>query len=151
MGDATRKMRSYVDANFSGGVNTSLWMNTFSRDDGANNAASKDLLSAEQRRIYEDEGFLVVPRLVPSDFLTEACRMNVSLVQRQQLSPEAQSKAADAMHAILTHYRKIPQVLDWVEQFCGPKILSLAAMFVSVPPDPTGERLPFTVLEFLKC
>lgn len=31
MGDKTQKMRNFVEAHFSGGVNTNLWMNTFSK------------------------------------------------------------------------------------------------------------------------
>ncbi|CAN8001367.1 unnamed protein product, partial [Ixodes hexagonus] len=100
--------------------------------------AGKQLLSGEQKRQYDDQGFIVVPRLVSSTFLTQASRMDVSLTQRQRLSGDAQQKASDAMHAVLAHYRKLPEVLDWVEQFCGPRLLSLAAMFVSVPPDPAG-------------
>lgn len=139
MGDGIRKLRSFVQANFSGGVNTNLWMNTFSKQDVKDpSSTDKSLLSAEQRRQYEDQGFVVVPRLVSSTFLTQASRLDVSLTQRQRLSGEAQQKAEDAMRAVLGHYRKLPEVLDWVEQFCGRRLLSLAAMFVSVPPDPTG-------------
>lgn len=108
-------------------------------------AGNRQLLSAEQKRQYDDQGFVVVPRLVSSTFLTQASRMDVSLTQRQRLSGEAQQKAADAMHAVLAHYRNLPEVLDWVEQFCGPRLLSLAAMFVSVPPDPAGTSKQFSL------
>ncbi|KAM7298152.1 phytanoyl-CoA dioxygenase, peroxisomal [Ixodes scapularis] len=147
MGDKTRKLRNFVEAHFSGGVNTNLWMNTFSKQDGKDQSAAgnRQLLTAEQKRQYDDQGFVVVPRLVSSTFLTQASRMDVSLTQRQRLSGEAQQKAADAMHAVLAHYRNLPEVLDWVEQFCGPRLLSLAAMFVSVPPDPAGTSKQFSL------
>ncbi|KAG0444783.1 hypothetical protein HPB47_013382 [Ixodes persulcatus] len=147
MGDKTRKLRNFVEAHFSGGVNTNLWMNTFSKQDDKDQSAAgnRQLLSAEQKRQYDDQGFVVVPRLVSSTFLTQASRMDVSLTQRQRLSGEAQQKAADAMHAVLAHYRNLPEVLDWVEQFCGPRLLSLAAMFVSVPPDPAGTSKQFSL------
>lgn len=130
------KLRSFVEANFSGGVGTSLWMNSFRKDGngGASAPVSKSLLTAEQRRQYEDQGYLVVQGLMPAALMAQASRMDIALEQRQKLDAEAQERLERTMRDLLSQYRRTSQVLDWVEQFCGAKVLSLGAMYVSVPP-----------------
>ncbi|XP_077495728.1 phytanoyl-CoA dioxygenase, peroxisomal-like [Amblyomma americanum] len=134
------KLRSFVEANFSGGVGTSLWMNSFRKDGdgGSSAAASKSLLTSEQRRQYEEQGYLVVAGLMPAALMARASRMDIAAEQRQKLDAEARAGLETAMRDLLAQYRRASEVLDWVEQFCGAKILSLAAMYVSVPPASAG-------------
>lgn len=128
------KLRSFVEANFSGGVGTSLWMNSFRKDGGASAPVSKSLLTTEQRQHYEEQGYLVVPGIMPAPLMAQASRMDIALEQRQKLDAEAQERLERTMRDLLSQYRRTSQVLDWVEQFCGAKVLSLGAMYVSVPP-----------------
>ncbi|KAH7976237.1 hypothetical protein HPB52_010313 [Rhipicephalus sanguineus] len=130
------KLRSFVEANFSGGVGTSLWMNSFRKDGngGATAPVSKSLLTADQRRQYEEQGYLVVPGLMPASLMAQASRMDIALEQREKLDADAQARLERTMRDVLSQYRRTSQVLDWVEQFCGAKVLSLGAMYVSVPP-----------------
>ncbi|XP_075729225.1 phytanoyl-CoA dioxygenase, peroxisomal isoform X1 [Rhipicephalus microplus] len=130
------KLRSFVEANFSGGVGTSLWMNSFRKDGNGGSTApvSKSLLTADQRRQYEEQGYLVVPGLMPASLMAQASRMDIALEQREKLDADAQARLERTMRDVLSQYRRTSQVLDWVEQFCGAKVLSLGAMYVSVPP-----------------
>lgn len=143
------KLRSFVEANFSGGVGTGLWMNTFRKDDSAASSRSRSLLTSEQRSLFEEQGYLVVPGLVPAALVAEACQLDIALEQRQKAPDRA--RLEETMRDLLTQYRRASQVLDWVEHFCGAKILSLAAMYVSVPPRSSdvamhqnGNFLPFS-------
>ncbi|KAL1420450.1 hypothetical protein MTO96_024274 [Rhipicephalus appendiculatus] len=130
------KLRSFVEANFSGGVGTSLWMNSFRKDGngGASAPVSKSLLTADQRRLYEEQGYMVVPGLMPASLMAQASRLDIALEQREKLDADAQARLERTMRDVLSQYRRTSQVLDWVEQFCGAKVLSLGAMYVSVPP-----------------
>ncbi|XP_077547485.1 phytanoyl-CoA dioxygenase, peroxisomal-like isoform X1 [Haemaphysalis longicornis] len=134
-----RKLRNFVEANFSGGVGAGLWMNTFRKDDSAASGGSKSRLTSEQRSLFEEQGFLVVPGLVPAALVAEASRLDIALEQRQK-APD-RTRLEESMRDLLAQYRRASQVLDWVEHFCGAKILSLAAMYVSVPPNSSGAAL----------
>lgn len=131
------KLRSFVEANFSGGVGTSLWMNSFRKDgnSGATAPVSKSLLTTEQRRQYDEQGYLVVPGLMPAALMAQASRMDIALEQREKLDADSQARLERTMRDVLSQFRRTSQVLDWVEQFCGAKVLSLGAMYVSVPPE----------------
>ncbi|XP_075525796.1 phytanoyl-CoA dioxygenase, peroxisomal-like isoform X2 [Dermacentor variabilis] len=135
------KLRSFVEANFSGGVGTSLWMNSFRKDGngGASAPVSKSLLTMEQRQQYEEQGYLVVQGLMPAGLMAQVSRMDIALEQRQKLDAEAQERLERTMRDLLSQYRRTSQVVDWVEQFCGAKVLSLGAMYVSVPPGGAGQ------------
>lgn len=133
------KLRSFVEANFSGGVGTGLWMNTFRKDDSASSGRGQSLLTSEQRGLFEEQGYLVVPGLVPAALVAEASQLDMALEQR--LRDPDRTRLEERMRHLLTQYRRASQVLDWVEHFCGAKILSLAAMYVSVPPKSSGLAL----------
>ncbi|KAK8778891.1 hypothetical protein V5799_019772 [Amblyomma americanum] len=116
------KLRSFVEANFSGGVGTSLWMNSFRKDGdgGSSAAASKSLLTSEQRRQYEEQGYLVVAGLMPAALMARASRMDIAAEQRQKLDAEARAGLETAMRDLLAQYRRASEVIE-ARVLCKPR------------------------------
>lgn len=117
------------------------------------------LLSREQRQFYEDNGFLVIPNLVPHEMIDE-CRQrfmdiingvvdsgqilkmkDVSLKDRTGLPNERiYNKIQDfCWDPVLSKYILYPRVLDYVECFVGPNIRACHSMLINKPPD-SGTR-----------
>ena len=113
------------------------------------------LLTRSQREFYEENGFLVIPNLVPQNLIDE-CRdrfmdiingvvdsgqilkmKDVSLKNRTGLANERIfNKIQDfCWDPILSKYILYPQVLDYVECFIGPNIRACHTMLINKPPD----------------
>jgi len=112
------------------------------------------MLSLEQRQFYEDNGFLVIPRLVDHNLL-DACQerfaalcdrrlpwngitmmKDISLAKTGVTGEKLFNKAQDFVYDdVLFQYCQYKQVLDYVECFTGPNIRAMHTMLINKPPD----------------
>jgi phytanoyl-CoA hydroxylase len=112
-------------------------------------------LSSEQRKFYEQNGFILIKKLVAKqDINTFLNRFNDIanrrvetppglLVQKEvtvakELQNENTVYKLQELYAddVLFEYCKYGPVLDYVEGFCGPNIMAIHTMLINKPPDP---------------
>ncbi|XP_006085869.1 phytanoyl-CoA dioxygenase, peroxisomal [Myotis lucifugus] len=114
-----------------------------------------NVLSLEQRKFYEENGFLVIKNLV-SDADIERFRNEFERLCRQEVKPAglmlmkdvtiAKSKYAPSEKVItkaqdfqedeeLFRYCTLPEILKYVECFTGPNIMAMHTMLINKPPD----------------
>ncbi|XP_054721200.1 phytanoyl-CoA dioxygenase, peroxisomal-like [Uloborus diversus] len=114
---------------------------------------NNDRLSREQRLFYEENGFIVIPGLVPFDCLEtyrkrfqDICDNKVhvpGLTVMKDISYAKNNKNERVINKIqdliyddvLFEYCRLPQILDYVECFCGPNIKAVHTMLINKPPD----------------
>ncbi|KAF6025709.1 PHYH [Bugula neritina] len=114
------------------------------------------LLSQEQRQFYEDNGYLVVKNLVPSeplqdyvDHFQKICQGEASapllVVMRDVAIAKSEfvpgEKAVTKIQSFqnyepLFDYCRTPEILKYVECFCGADIMAVHTMLINKPPDP---------------
>lgn len=112
-------------------------------------------LTKKQRDFYEENGFLVIPNLVPSELIDECYQRfidivngdvdsgsilkmkDLSLKDRTGLPNERiYNKIQDYVwDEILGKYITLPEMLDYVECFTGPDIRAVHTMLINKPPD----------------
>jgi len=110
-------------------------------------------LSHEQRHFYEQNGFLVIPRLVSLENLDkyrqrfhDICvgkvdvpgitKMKDVSSQNKPLSEQVLNKIQDfQFDDVLFKYCAMPQVVDYVKNFTGPNITAAHTMLINKPPD----------------
>lgn len=113
-------------------------------------------LTPSQRQFYEENGFLVIKNVVPSDKL-EVYRQRFKGICNGQVPKWgmtlmrdvaiAKSEFKDGERAInklqdfqwddvLFSYCSLPEVLGYVEDFIGPNIMAAHTMLINKPPDP---------------
>jgi phytanoyl-CoA hydroxylase len=119
-------------------------------------AMAEGKLTPRQREFYEENGFLVIPNLVPDDLL-DACyarfldlvngrvaepgsilmMKDFSLKDRRGLPKERiYNKIQDFVwDDVLSQYICLPAVLDYVQCFVGPDIRAVHTMLINKPPD----------------
>jgi len=113
-------------------------------------------LTPAQRSFYEENGFLVIPNLVPHDKIDNwkvrfldlvegrantggmTKMKDVTLKNMKNVSGErVVNKIQDFVwDEILSEHCQIPQVLDYVECFTGSNIMAMHTMLINKPPDP---------------
>nr|XP_051677485.1 phytanoyl-CoA dioxygenase, peroxisomal isoform X3 [Oryctolagus cuniculus] len=114
-----------------------------------------NVLSLEQRKFYEENGYLVIKNLVShadiqrfrSEF-ERICRKevrpaglmvmkDVAIVKSEQnLSEKAVTKVQDFQEdEELFRYCTLPEILKYVECFTGPNIMAMHTMLINKPPD----------------
>ncbi|XP_003468678.1 phytanoyl-CoA dioxygenase, peroxisomal [Cavia porcellus] len=118
-----------------------------------------DILTLEQRKFYEDNGFLVIKKLVSDadiqrfrDEFEKICRKEVEppgiqimrdvsiLKSEHTVSEKVVSKVQDFQEdEELFRYCTLPQILKYVECFTGPNIMAMHTMLINKPPD-TGKK-----------
>ncbi|KAL5015059.1 hypothetical protein ScPMuIL_009329 [Solemya velum] len=81
-------------------------------------------LTPEQRKFYEENGYLVIKNLVPKDKLRFTGEKAVTKIQQFNLDD------------VLFSYCALPEVVEYVECFTGPDIVSMHTMLINKPPDP---------------
>uniref|UniRef100_H0WX33 Phytanoyl-CoA dioxygenase, peroxisomal n=1 Tax=Otolemur garnettii TaxID=30611 RepID=H0WX33_OTOGA len=114
-----------------------------------------NVLSLEQRKFYEENGFLVIKNLVPDadiqrfrNEFEKICRKEVKPLGLQvmrdvsiaksefQSSENTVSKIQDFQEdEELFRYCTLPQILKYVECFTGPNIMAMHTMLINKPPD----------------
>ncbi|XP_028933585.1 phytanoyl-CoA dioxygenase, peroxisomal [Ornithorhynchus anatinus] len=117
------------------------------------------LLSLEQRRFYEDNGYLVIKNLVSEADLQrfrnefeKICRKEVhypgmvvmrdlSLTKKELIQDESEvTKVQDFQcDEELFRYCYLPQIVKYVECFTGPNVMAMHTMLINKPPD-TGKK-----------
>ncbi|KAK7823892.1 hypothetical protein U0070_020563 [Myodes glareolus] len=118
-----------------------------------------NVLSLEQRQFYEENGFLVIKKLISDEdierFRAEferICRKEVAtpgmIVMRDvaiakldcELNEKVVSKVQDFQeNKELFRYCSLPEVLKYVECFTGPNIMAMHTMLINKPSD-TGKK-----------
>ncbi|XP_004345745.1 phytanoyl-CoA hydroxylase [Capsaspora owczarzaki ATCC 30864] len=121
------------------------------------------ILTREQRRFYEDNGFLLVKKLIDPSVLNEikdhfvalcngekerfsttTVMRDVTLAKQKGLKGErAVTKVQDFQDdPDLFRYCQLPEVLKYVQCFTGPNIRTIHTMLINKPPDvgPTGRH-----------
>ncbi|KAM5339219.1 phytanoyl-CoA dioxygenase, peroxisomal [Glossophaga mutica] len=114
-----------------------------------------NVLSLEQRKFYEENGFLVIKNLV-SDADIERFRNEFERICKQEVKPLglrvmkdvtiAKSEYAVSEKVItkvqdfqedeeLFRYCSLPEILKYVECFTGPNIMAMHTMLINKPPD----------------
>lgn len=111
-------------------------------------------LNLEERRFYEENGFIVVKDLVPVEQLQQyALRFDqivsgevekgnmiimkdVTQVKDSQTSHTVNKIQDFQFEPLLSGYLKLPQVLDYVESIVGEDIAVMHSMLINKPPDP---------------
>lgn len=111
-------------------------------------------LSREQKLFYEENGFIVIPQLVSLDYLEqynhrfqEICDRRVHVpgltimkdisYVKNRPNERIINKVQDFIfdEEGLFKYCTLPQILDYVECFCGPNINAMHTMLINKPPD----------------
>ncbi|XP_005398155.2 PREDICTED: phytanoyl-CoA dioxygenase, peroxisomal [Chinchilla lanigera] len=118
-----------------------------------------DVLTLEQRKFYEDNGFLVIKNLISDadiqrfrDEFEKICRKEVKppgitimrdvniLKSEHTISEKVISKVQDFQEdEELFRYCTLPEILKYVECFTGPNIMAMHTMLINKPPD-TGKK-----------
>lgn len=114
------------------------------------------VLTEDQRAFYEDNGYLVIPRLVSQTHLDtyrerfgQICRgevkspgmvvmRDVAIAKSEFVAEEkAVTKVQDYQYdPVLSQYFSLPEVLRYVECFTGPDTMAMHTMLINKPPDP---------------
>merc|ERR1719422_184574 len=112
-------------------------------------------LSHEQRKFYEQNGFVVIKKLVPSDKLDryrqrfeEICKREVKVqgltimrdvaIANSEFVPgeKAVTKIQNfQLDEELFGYCALPEVVEYVESFTGPDVVAMHTMLINKPPD----------------
>lgn len=112
------------------------------------------LLKWNQRKFYEDNGYLVIPHLVHHELLEECCQRfrclcdgrvskgsmtlmkDISLAKTNAKGEYLYNKVQDiAFDNVFSKYILYPQLLDYVECFTGPNMMAVHTMLINKPPD----------------
>ncbi|XP_027628251.1 phytanoyl-CoA dioxygenase, peroxisomal [Tupaia chinensis] len=118
-----------------------------------------NVLTLEQRKFYEENGFLIIKNLV-SDADIERFRTQFEKICREEVKPagimlmrdvtilnsedalseKTVSKVQEFQYdKELFRYCTLPQILKYVECFTGPNIMAMHTMLINKPPD-TGKK-----------
>ncbi|XP_071369153.1 phytanoyl-CoA dioxygenase, peroxisomal [Centroberyx affinis] len=117
--------------------------------------SDSELLTPEQRLFYEENGFIVIKKLVADDDIDRfrraferICRREVQVpglvvmrdvvIAKSEFVPDqkAVSKLQDFQEdPELFRYCALPQILQYVECFTGPNIMAMHTMLINKPPD----------------
>ncbi|KAM4039179.1 phytanoyl-CoA dioxygenase, peroxisomal [Anomaloglossus baeobatrachus] len=114
-----------------------------------------DRLTTEQRQFYEDNGFLVIKNLVSHEDLDDFRGVFEKVCKKELTAPgliamrdvailnsefvpdqKAITKVQDFQELPeLFRYCSLPRILEYVECFIGPNIMSMHTMLINKPPD----------------
>lgn len=114
------------------------------------------VLSYEQRKFYEDNGYVVIRNLVPKEKLDvyrerfeQICRREVEIpgltimrdvaIARSEFVPgeQAVTKLQEFQNDdILFGYCELPEIIKYVQTFTGKEVKAMHTMLINKPPDP---------------
>nr|XP_022300530.1 phytanoyl-CoA dioxygenase, peroxisomal-like [Crassostrea virginica] len=114
------------------------------------------VLSYEQRKFYEDNGYVVIRNLVPKEKLDiyrnrfeQICRKEVVIpgltimrdvaIARSEFVPgqQAITKLQDFQNdEVLFGYCALPEIIRYVQAFTGKEVKAMHTMLINKPPDP---------------
>lgn len=114
------------------------------------------VLSYEQRKFYEDNGYIVIRNLVPKEKLDvyrerfeQICRREVEVpgltimrdvaIARSEFVPgeQAVTKLQEFQNDdVLFGYCELPEIIKYVQAFTGKEVKAMHTMLINKPPDP---------------
>jgi len=116
------------------------------------------VLSAEQRAFYEENGYIIIPKLVPQERLDAYARRFKELCEQPKQRPASMTVMRDVALAkagvsnnselfitkvqdfqddpALFEYCQDPAILKYVEAWTGPRIVASHTMLINKPTDP---------------
>lgn len=114
------------------------------------------VLSYEQRKFYEDNGYIVIRNLVPKEKLDvyrerfeQICRREVEIpgltimrdvaIARSEFVPgeQAVTKLQEFQtDDVLFGYCELPEIIKYVQTFTGKEVKAMHTMLINKPPDP---------------
>ncbi|KAK7580099.1 hypothetical protein V9T40_000728 [Parthenolecanium corni] len=113
-----------------------------------------NLMTTEQRKFYDDNGYLLIKDLIPHSLLDlfrqhfiEICEKkidvgimtlmkDISLAKTNAQGEYLYNKVQDiAYDEVFSKYMFYPKLLDYVECFTGPNIKAMHSMLINKPPD----------------
>lgn len=114
------------------------------------------VLSYEQRKFYEDNGYIVIRNLVPKEKLNvyrerfeQICRREVEIpgltimrdvaIARSEFVPgeQAVTKLQEFQNDdVLFGYCELPEIIKYVQTFTGKEVKAMHTMLINKPPDP---------------
>lgn len=114
------------------------------------------VLSYEQRKFYEDNGYIVIRNLVPKEKLDvyrerfeQICRREVEIpgltimrdvaIARSEFVPgeQAVTKLQEFQtDDVLFGYCELPEIIKYVQAFTGKEVKAMHTMLINKPPDP---------------
>lgn len=114
------------------------------------------VLSYEQRKFYEDNGYIVIRNLVPKEKLDvyrerfeQICRREVEIpgltimrdvaIARSEFVPgeQAVTKLQEFQNDdVLFGYCELPEIIKYVQVFTGKEVKAMHTMLINKPPDP---------------
>lgn len=114
------------------------------------------VLSYEQRKFYEDNGYIVIRNLVPKEKLDvyrerfeQICRREVEIpgltimrdvaIARSEFVPgeQAVTKLQEFQNDdVLFGYCELPEIIKYVQTFTGKEVKAMHTMLINKPPDP---------------
>ncbi|XP_052679486.1 phytanoyl-CoA dioxygenase, peroxisomal-like [Crassostrea angulata] len=114
------------------------------------------VLSYEQRKFYEDNGYIVIRNLVPKEKLDvyrerfeQICRREVEIpgltimrdvaIARSEFVPgeQAVTKLQEFQtDDVLFGYCELPEIIKFVQAFTGKEVKAMHTMLINKPPDP---------------
>lgn len=114
------------------------------------------VLSYEQRKFYEDNGYIVIRNLVPKGKLDvyrerfeQICRREVEIpgltimrdvaIARSEFVPgeQAVTKLQEFQNDdVLFGYCELPEIIKYVQTFTGKEVKAMHTMLINKPPDP---------------
>lgn len=118
------------------------------------------VLTKEQRKFYEDNGYLVIKKLVPSEKIeTFKRRFNEIVMNKDEKVPGmivmrdiavakkldlpshmAINKLQDFQEdSVLFQYCSLPEIIHYLPGFIGQNIMAMHTMLINKPPDPGTE------------
>ncbi|BES89738.1 Phytanoyl-CoA dioxygenase (PhyH) [Nesidiocoris tenuis] len=111
-------------------------------------------LNDDQRQFYEENGFIVIPKLIEDELLDQfserfinlcdgrvprggiTLMKDVSLMKKGATGERLYNKAQDIVYdEVFEKYFFHPKLLDYVSAFTGPNIKAVHTMLINKPPD----------------
>lgn len=119
-------------------------------------------LTTEQRAFYEENGYIIIPKLVSDadleryarrfkDYATGVLRTPPGMVVQKEVTKKGEPLTEKTLYKlqelytddVLFGYCRDPNILDYVSNFVGPDVLAIHSMFINKPPiDSSSSRHP---------
>ncbi|KAK9504405.1 hypothetical protein O3M35_010744 [Rhynocoris fuscipes] len=129
-------------------------LNTQLFEDDFRYTLNNPLLSYEQRKFYEENGYIVIPKLIEDELLDECSRRfadycngvipkggitmmkDISLMKKGAQGEFLYNKLQDILYdSVFEKYFFHPKLLEYVSCFTGPNIKGMHSMLINKPPD----------------
>uniref|UniRef100_T1JAU1 phytanoyl-CoA dioxygenase n=1 Tax=Strigamia maritima TaxID=126957 RepID=T1JAU1_STRMM len=112
------------------------------------------ILSTQQRHFFEENGYLVIKKLIPDELIDGYCKRFIEICNTRGQNPmmtvqkdlglkDSNLPPEDIIYKLqdffldenLFHYCRLPTILNYVKCFTGPNIMAVHCMLINKPPD----------------